>query len=243
MKLFAIFSLKMSKSTKETKVDTKKRKDPPKDDDSKNSSKEKKQKTKKKEEGKCQHKFKIDYDGGEDNVTIYRCTKCKETRYGIFNNAKVDEHGHLFNKLKLEQDDGIPTWICDICGCLDDTYESSTGQCKRHEWIAYCKRCDSSLEDGHLDQKTALSYIAFLEDELESAKITAGVIADVCECKERNMTFARGSPYYDTRCGTCLGEVQQSQFLSSGTRVTQINAGTGGTAVAVGGSSVVRLSR
>jgi hypothetical protein len=230
----------MSKSTKDTKVDTKKRKDPPKDDDSKNSSKEKKQKTKKEE--KCQHKFKIDYDGGKDNVTIYRCTKCKETRYGIFNNAKVDEHGHLFNQLELEQDDGIPKWICEICDCLDDDEED--GECKRHEWRVYCDNCDNTLDNCSVRRKeTIASYIAFLEDELESAKITAGVIADVCECKERNMTFARGPPYYDTRCGTCLKEVQQSQFLSSGIRVTQTNAGTGGTAVAVGGSSVVRLSR
>jgi hypothetical protein len=239
VKLFAIFSLKMSKSTKDTKVDTKKRKDPPKDDDSQNRSSEKKQKTKKK---KCEHKFKVDVDGGSDGITVYVCTKCEVHKNGVFNNDLANNHGHLFDELELKQDDGIPTWICEICGCLDDTNDD--GECKRHEWSVHCDDCDNNLDNCYARRKeTIASYIAFLENELESTKILAGIYADMCECKSRSMTFARGPPHSDTRCGTCLKEVQQSQFLSSGIRVTQINAGTGGTAVAVGGSSVVRLSR
>jgi len=229
-------------------VDTKKRKDPPKDDGSQNRSTEKKQKTKKKEE-KCQHKFKVDVDGGSDKVTVYICTKCNVIKNGMFNNKKARSHDytHRVVNLELEQDEGIPNYYCAACECLDDT-EVGDGECRRHNWSFSCDDCGNSINDCSTERKdTITSYIALLETKLEEAKIMAGV-SRLCECKERNMTFARGPPHRDTRCGTCLKEVKDSRFQStasssSGTRITQINAGTGGTSIVASGDTVVRLSR
>jgi hypothetical protein len=230
----------MSKSTKETKVDIKKRKDPPKDDESQNRSSEKKQKTEKTE--KCQHKFKVDVDGGSDGVTVYICSKCNVIKNGMFNNKKARSHDytHRVVALELEQDEGVPNYHCETCECLDDTEED--GECKRHAWCVSCDDCGNTINDCFAVTNTIASYITFLQTELEEAKTVAG-ISDLCECKNRSMTFARGPPHSDTRCGTCLKEVRQSQFQASGIRVTQINAGTGGTSIVASGDTVVRLSR
>jgi hypothetical protein len=226
----------MSKQVTETKASIKKRKDPPKDDDSKNSSKTKKQK---KGKATCQHKFQIMFDGGENGVTVYVCTECQVQKNGMFNNktARSHDYTHRVEELELEQDDGIPKRYCASCDCLDDTEED--GDCKRHDWLAQCTDCGEDFLgciSRRLVSKVAPGYIKYLEQELKAA---AG-ISELCECKSRSTTFARGPPHSDTRCGTCLKQVRNNSS-SNGSRITQIAKGTGSTSIVATDSSVITL--